>query len=286
MYKQFPLLSIYGREVGEIKEDKLMKIKTWIKFEESFLPPRCRKLRYRECEDYVDVNLKEIAKTDLQLAFEDNSYEGKGEIYHYKGKLWCRVKMPNSSIVRDCAKEGIEINTPLDYLVWCHSNCSSFFYLSWDRERGIDTSRDAVMKRVKKSLKRYLLVDGVLYISVSEPRYVINTFGLGHNHGGTGMFCEYHYNPNISKERYFSALEGEQAVAYANMIAERRGDTKDIGKFKPFIICHMPELVKVKPHKQHGNGNPLLNAFEDIAQNSNSAMEAGILITAMSTANN
>lgn len=29
-----------------------MKIKTWIKYEESYLPPRCRKLRYRECEDF------------------------------------------------------------------------------------------------------------------------------------------------------------------------------------------------------------------------------------------
>ena len=36
-----------------------MKIKTWIKYEESYLPPKCRKLRYNECEEHVGVNLKE-----------------------------------------------------------------------------------------------------------------------------------------------------------------------------------------------------------------------------------
>ena len=30
-----------------------MKIKVWIKYEESYLPPRCRKFRYRECEENV-----------------------------------------------------------------------------------------------------------------------------------------------------------------------------------------------------------------------------------------
>ena len=37
-----------------------MKIRTWIKYEESYLPPRCRKLRYKECEEHVDINLREI----------------------------------------------------------------------------------------------------------------------------------------------------------------------------------------------------------------------------------
>ena len=62
--------------------------------------------------------------------------------------------------------------------------------------------------------------------------------GLGHNHGGTGMLCSYNYNPNICKESYFSALQGGQVVAYANKVAAGCGDTNDVGKFKPFIVCH------------------------------------------------
>ena len=70
-----------------------MKIKTWIKYEESYLPPRCRKLRYKECEEYVQINLSETTMDSLQLAFVDTSYSGKGNIYFYRGKLWVQEQL-------------------------------------------------------------------------------------------------------------------------------------------------------------------------------------------------
>ena len=260
-----------------------MRIRTWIKYEESYLPPRCRKLRYRECEDFINVNLKEVNSSELQLAFEDNSYEGRGKIYFYKGKLYAKVKFRKDSWHKDIEeREGISIETALDSLIWCNANCSTYFRSAFDREyRGEDTSREAVVKKARSGVKKYILVDGELYKQCAEPRYVINTFGLGHNHGGTGMFCEYHYNPNIRKDNYFSALQGEQAVAYANKVASQRGDTKDVGKFKPFIVCYMPELVKVKPNKQHGNGNKYLNSCEEVICGTDSTLEAGLMIMAM-----
>lgn len=253
-----------------------MKIKTWIKYEEKYLPtPRCRKYRYRGCEEFIHVNLKEVPMADLKLAFEDNSYSGKGKIYFYRGKLWCKEQMYHGATEYGC-------KTALEWLVWCHEHCSTFFKSGFDREyRGEDTSREAVVKLARSSMRGYILVDGELYGQTAEPRYVINTFGLGHNHGGTGMFCEYHYNPNIRKDNYFSALQGDRAVAYANKVASGRGDTKDVGKFKPFIICHMPELVKVKPNKQHGNGNSFLNALENVISGSDSATEAALLCMAI-----
>lgn len=236
------------------KEHYDMKIKTWIKYEESYLPPRCRKLRYRECEEYINVNLKEVDRSELKLAFEDNSYSGKGKIYFYKGKLYCKVKMPSISIIEDLRREGNKIDTPLDYLIWRNEHCSTYFFHAWDRETyGKDTTKEAVVKTSQNAMKKYILVDSELYVQSAEPRYVINTFGLGHNHGGTAMFCVYFYNQNIRKDNYFSALEGEKAVAYANKVAAGRGDTEDVGKFKPFIVCHMPELVKVNSNKQSGN---------------------------------
>ena len=86
---------------------------------------------------------------------------------------------------------------------------------------------------------------------------------------------------NIGKQNYFSALEGDKAVAYANYVAKRRGDTNDVGKFKPFIICHIPELVKVKPNKQHGDGNKFLNEMENMICNTDNVMEAGLLAICM-----
>lgn len=258
-----------------------MKIKTWIKYEESYIPPRCRKPRYRECEEYINVNLREVSSEDMQLAFEDNSYDGKGKIYYYKGKLWAKCKMPNVNITDDLSERGKKIESALDYLIYCRAHCSTYFFLRWDREiHGKDTSRAAVIKKARSDIHNLILVDGELYGQTSEPRYNITTFGLGHNHGGTGLFVSYHYNENISRERYFSALQDDEAVAYANLVAARRGDTNDIGRFEKMIVVHMPELVKVKPNKQHGDGNKLMNDFEQIIQNSDSVFEAGLLCMA------
>lgn len=215
-----------------------MKIKTWIKFEETYLPKRCRKLRYRECEDYIFVNLKEVDKKELKLAFEDNSFNGKGKIYFYKGELWHKVNDPK--LRRN------NVITALDYLIYCHENCSTYFFFSRDREKfGLDTTKEGVIKKVKDDMKKYILVNGILYKNTIEPRYEIVTFGCGCNHGGTGLYCSYDYNQN-KDGNYFSAIEGKEAVECANKVATARGDIKDVGKFKPFIVCHIPELVKIK----------------------------------------
>lgn len=255
-----------------------MKIETLIKYEESYLPSRCRKLRYRECEEKVNINLKEVKLNELRLAFEDNSYEGEGKIYFFRNKLWRKAK------VRDiCAGDETEYKDPLSALIYWRKISSWFFPRGW--RDGDHPDKKHMIKIAKKETEQYLLVDGELYTQTKEPRYVINTFGLGHNHGGTGMFCEYGYNPNISKECYFSALEGDMAVKKANEIAARRGDTKDVGKFKPFIKCYAPDLVKVKPNKQHGNGNEFHNMLETVIENSSSQGEAAITCMCMAMMN-
>ena len=248
-----------------------MKIKTWIKYEESYLPPRCRKLRYRECEDYVNVNLKEVAPEETKLAFEDKSYSGKGKIYYYKRKLWSKVKLGHFM----CYPEEHGIKTPLEELKYVNENCSIYFPRGWRDGEHPDKKR--MLTAAREAIKNYVLIDGELYEQTAEPRYCINTFGLGHNHGGTGLFVDYHYNPNIRKDNYFSALDGDAAVEYANNVAARRGDTNDVGKFEKMIVVHMPELVKVKPKKQHGNGNKILNDMNDIVESVNDPFLAGLL---------
>lgn len=42
----------------------------------------------------------------------------------------------------------------------------------------------------------------------------------------------------------------------------------------------MPELVKVNPKRQHGDGDSLLNTFDEIAMNAPSAFIAGVLCMA------
>ena len=251
-----------------------MKIKTWIKYEESFLPPRCRKLRYRECEEYVNIHLPETTINDMKLAFEDNSYEGKGKIYFFRNKLWRKAK------VRDiCAGDESKYESPLAALIYWREISSEFFPRTW--RDGEHPDRKHMIKMARKETAEYLLVDGELYTQTTEPRYCIYTFGLGHNHGGTALSVNYGYNPNISKECYFSALDGEKAVEKANETAARRGDTNDVGRFKAEITVYMPELVKVKPKKQHGNGNEFHNMMESVIENSSSQGEAAVVCMAL-----
>lgn len=221
-----------------------MKVKTRIKYEESYLPPRCRKLRYRDREEFIDVNLTEASMDQVSLAFEDNSFLGYGKIYAFRKKLWRKIEK-NELIGgnTDAYQNALE--------VYCHmrKNSSEFFPRSW--RDGEHPDKKYMVALARRAARMYLVIGGDLYVLTEEPRYLVNVFGMGNNHGGTGLFCEYAYNTNIPKDSYFSALQGEEAVAYANLVAEKRGDTKDIGKFKPFIICHMPELVKIKPNKWH-----------------------------------
>lgn len=255
-----------------------MKIKTWIKYEESYLPPRCRKLRYNECEEYVDINLHETTADAIQLAFEDNSYSGVGKIFFYKGKLWAK------SSIRDICAGGEEeygYHTPLDAMKWWREHGSKYFRFEFDRKYyGVDTSKQAVIKQAKADMRDYLLVDGELYKRVNEPRYCIYVFGLGHNHGGTALSVDYHYNPNIDKSCYFSALQGREAVQEAIRTAQDRGDTESIPRFRADISVYMPELVKVKPQRQHGSGNSFMNTLNKITNSAPDVLSAGLLCIA------
>lgn len=208
-----------------------MKIKTWIKYDEAYRPPRCRKLRYETREEYIDLQLREANRADLVLAYEDRSFEGKGKIYRYKGKLWAKAKMPH--FAADNNQRLMGIKTPLDWLVYHNRYYTTYFANRWLDK---DHDRASVLKRAKADMAKRILVDGELYEKTVKPEYFILTFGLGNNHGGTGMFVEYPARRDCGW--HFPATKGAEAVAMANKIAARRGDTNDVGKFAASIICY------------------------------------------------
>lgn len=222
--------------MGHRKKDN-MKIKTWIKYEEGYLPTaRCKKLRYKECEEYINAELKEIALSDIKLAFEDNSYEGAGKIYFYNGRLWTMARR-NRNIANDYGTKSA-----LEDLIWISEHCSTYFSFEFDRiQYGKDTSRENTITSIEKDMGNRLLVDGVLYETTSEPRYIVMNFGCGTDFS-VGMFVEYGDFHNYG-ENCFSALDGKKAVEYANDMAKH---TSDFGKFKETINVYIPELVTIK----------------------------------------
>ena len=206
-----------------------MKIKTWIKYEVPYVPPRCRKTRYEEREEHVDINLREVSKDKLVLAYEDTSYEGKGKIYRYAGKLWAKVKMPN--LPKDELRR-MRVKTPLDWLVYHNSHYSTYFACKY---YNTDTSRDGVLGMAKADMAKMILVDGELYERTAKPEYFILTFGCG-NGDGTGLFVEYPARRDCGW--HFPATKGAEAVAKAKEIAIGRRDFKCAEGFKPYIICY------------------------------------------------
>ncbi|MBO6031688.1 MAG: hypothetical protein J6Q22_09465 [Prevotella sp.] len=207
-----------------------MEIKTWIKYEVPYLPQRCRKLRYMECEEHVNVLLKEVPFSKLVLAYEDTSYDGKGKIYRYGGKLWAKAKMPN------LPKEDLKrykVKTPLDWLVWGNGNCSTYFSTRYGE--GENATRKAMVSKARKDVAKYILVDGELYEKTCKPEYFILTFGCG-NGDGTGLFVSYPARRDCGL--HFPATRGEDAVAKAKEIAIGRRDFNSVKNFKKYITVY------------------------------------------------
>lgn len=194
-----------------------MKIKTWIKYTKEYYPPRCRKPRFEELETYEDIELKEVTRKDVRMAYKVND-----DVYfEYDGKLY--IKATASSI------SNFKIEDPLENLKYCHENCSTYF--------GFEpyNTLTEMKTRAYKDLKRYLIIDGILYTVINIPMYELCVFGLGHNHGGTALMVSNVSNPH---ENTFSAKERRKAIDTAIKVALGRGDTNYIENIKkcPKII--------------------------------------------------
>jgi len=251
-----------------------MRIPVTVEYREAYLPtPRCRKYRYRDTKKEVNVNVREVPSEKAPVAMlvlgynDDYTKEVYTEYRYYGGKFYTPAKWSEFNH----GKTGpLPVNMLHRYIYGNYDYWNHDFY--------------ANRKAYQDDARRFLIIDGEVWHERGEPRYCIYTFGLGHNHGGTSLSVDNYYNCNIGKSRYFSALDGELAVQKANEVAAGRGDTNDVGHFKQQIKVLMPETVKVKPQKQHGDGDPFTNSIEQLINGSGSAMEAGFLAIAFTAA--
>ncbi len=250
---------------------KYLTIPCKVRFQEAYLPPRCRKPRYREAEKTYRARVRCITKADAPVAFILSDYnhrhEGSTKIRLYKGKLymletWQRYApgKPECPLVREFIVFGPETEKTLR--LHNYNTCHGY---------------EEQAAQLREEAARRLIIDGLVWIHCGEPVYEVMTFGLGHNHGGTGLFVRTCYNPNVSRDRYFNALQGNEAVASMNETARRRGDTKYVGRYRKMIEVLIPECVKRNPRKEHGEGEPFLNTLNAITESASSPMEAGLL---------
>lgn len=275
-------------------------------FEQMYLPSkRHRKPRVREMVTTADIAMKKItdpAEFPVALVVKNYAslYEGArdyaeiqqrndskfvpvcDELRTYDGKLYKARRVSYGAAVSDIYEDGIdaarkELN--------CVVNCNRGYYGATELVNGaepiaVSDNRNDIIRDLQQKADEYIIFDNKLWEECGEPMYVVKTFGLGHNHGGTGMFIDYYYNPNIGAKNYFNALHRQEAIDYANEVAKRRGDTNDIGRFgeNKDIIVLDPKVVTRKPETDHGDGDPFLNGLEAMCEAADSVAEAGALV--------
>lgn len=278
-----------------------MNLKVDFTYEEKYLrTSRCRKPLARTREGIYELAIKELAKAecpitavvhDMKSVYEGATttadFEGNGEY-----KMFAEpYRVHNGKFYKFCrASYGAAISTAQTELKYVIADIKSDLYryslyekenLFSDKSVYISDNLSEIVDNMQARANKYISLDGELWKECGEPRYVVNTFGLGHNHGGTAMFIEEFYNSNISSKNYFNAVDRDKAITYAKETAIARGDTdsvKRIGKMENIEVL-IPEFFKVDPEKEHGEGNAFLNLLEDMVTSSNNATEAGILVT-------
>ena len=245
----------------KLRRLKKLILKKEIKYLEGYLPtPRCRKLRYRDAIDTIDITIKEIKKEDAPIALKVTSYDDSVKDYlFWEDKLW-------TPMMQKGKQEGF---MPLSDLQFCIRGCYDYW----------NYSKEEVINSYIKDAEEYIIIDGVVYEETGEPRYVSMTFGLGHNHGGTSLMIDNYYNPNISKDCYFNALEREKAISITKEIAINRGDTESVSRIgKSYNIeVLIPEAVKCNPQIEAGEGDPFLNKLNAVTELASSQEEAAVL---------
>lgn len=278
-----------------------MNLKVDFTYEEKYLrTSRCRKPLARTREGIYELAIKELAKAECPIAAVVHDmksvYEGATTTADFEGngeyKMFAEpYRVHNGKFYKFCrASYGAAISTAQTELKYVIADIKSDLYryslyekenLFSDKSVYISDNLSEIVDNMQARANKYISLDGELWKECGEPRYVVNTFGLGHNHGGTAMFIEEFYNSNISSKNYFNAVDRDKAITYAKETAIARGDTdsvKRIGKMENIEVL-IPEFFKVDPEKEHGEGNAFLNLLEDMVTSSNNATEAGILAT-------
>lgn len=254
------------------------------RYDEPYLPtPRCRKLRHREANGIVEADVTSLCKDQAHPVFRVTEYDMKlsgfipTTIYQYDGQLWKVTLQDRFSC--GAPHEPATAQTLQEVFSRYH----------YQNQHGHLDDHPTESIRALEHAKNYLLIDGELYEPCGEPMYNIITFGLGHNHGGTGFFVEYHYNNNIPNRNYFNALHRAEAIAYAVQVAQGRGDTNSIPRLQNpqyHIEVLDPSAVHRDPMKDHGEGDTFLNMLDAMCVASDSAGEAAAFVMCATVAEN
>lgn len=262
------------------------------RFEEEYIPPRCRKPRFRETQaqtvvkiPMVEANEAPVAMYHMDGLVSCNTRYRK-EYRWYNGSLYARTK------ISKCNDDGSSYRTMQTVSNLKAAIGKSFLRCKprdeqWNPVHTLEDAKAAIQREYDKYLLIKIGGRTQVWSLIGEPRYCIYTFGLGHNHGGIGtsLDIDNRFNPNISKDRYFDALHYKEAKAEAMRIAKCRGDTKSFKYIRTAdeIKVLIPEAVTVNT-EDAGEGNPFINKLNAITEVGSDTLTTGLLAIAITDA--
>lgn len=280
-----------------------MKLNISYSYDQEYLPTkRHRKSRSVVVDDHASFEVKELCLEDFPLAFEVEDYRSvytKASYDHSNSvfQLFAEeIRTFQDALYKPMRYgSGAAISTEFLPVEEIEKNISGGFHKyhyepdlpMTEKSILLADNREKNLGEIRKEVDNLVFCDGRFWEVCPEPMYLVRTFGLGHNHGGTGFLVEYHYNGNISHRNYFTAIQREEAIQYALDVATRRGDTNFLDNLrtpKDNIIVHMPEMVRRNPAVDHGEGDPFINKLDRLIEFAGSTFEAEILVTAATAA--
>lgn len=189
------------------------------------IPPRCRNPRMVAYEVETTVEIPSVTGAAAPVAFLIRDPDEMNEVRYYGGNLY--APFPNYARAKEPAEAG-----------------GSRFPSAQAIDVYEAASDEHAIEEASAEFSRFLVIDGAVWARTGEPRYVVMTFGLGHNHGGTSLSSATHDNPNgVAAENYHRADAYEEALAHAVQVATARGDNESIPHFAPSIEVLIPEAV-------------------------------------------
>lgn len=219
--------------------------------------------------EMVGFTIKEFEEKDVKVAFITTDYGEETKYYLHDGRLWVKMKIHdhegNEIFINKNEVERQMVTLAIDLPYYVHEGDR------FDTDENNSWNRENKLKELKRIEKNRIIINDVLCEETGEPMYVYNTYGLGNNHGGTDISIVNTYNVNIPAKNYFNALNKRECVARAIEVATKRGDTNfidNMGKNGNIEVL-IPELVKRDPLNEHGEGNKIINSFNELINEHN-----------------
>lgn len=233
-----------------------MKIKILFSYVENVVPPRCRNprpVRYHDGE--IELEVPEVTCSEAPVAIRATYNRDSSEVpYELEYRWWGNRLWTNVQCYRGELRFDNETKDVSKYAMYSHTidlrsedrleNRDFGIYLSI-----VENSKAQAIEHLSEWAKHELIIDGIRYQPCGEPHYVVMTFGLGRNHGGTACMIDANYDQTECSSHIFSLLERDKAIFKATQVATLREDTRSlpIRPHGPDWEILMPEAIQIKP---------------------------------------